>query len=440
MTIQEMKAKRSDLYRKMDRILQDCEASNRNLTIEEKREWDEMEKEYSDLDERILAHDSQEQRRKDLQRARSFPEDMTLPGQAVKRVLPGTPGARYDELFRDARLDMGGWGSFQEFLTAVAEGRPDERLYKDSKIEKRVGTTFQGTFAGFAVPGQVSKEIYDSVLETAVLFPRVRVYPITEGKELTIPCWDNESHASGSYGGFVPAWTMEGTTNTEQDPALRTVDLELKNFYLFSTVTQELLADSIGVFESSFRNALVKSCSFELDGAILDGSGVGKPKGILQSNSILSLTRNTAANIDYDDLVRMYTRLYPGFRRNAAWIVHPEALAEILTLTDTAGNYIWSPSSTGATGRVQMYLLGLPIIETEHAKALGTTGDILLADLSQYAMIFKDRFLVEASPHARFRERKVVFGCFTRCDGTALIDERITPRNGSEMSWAVVLE
>jgi HK97 family phage major capsid protein len=75
-------------------------------------------------------------------------------------------------------------------------------------------------------------------------------------------------------------------------------------------------------------------------------------------------------------------------------------------------------------------LLGLPVIPTEHNAALGTVGDIVLGDFSQYRIVDQQaKMAVSFNPS--FVADQVVFRATYRCDGKPKYASAITPANST---------
>jgi HK97 family phage major capsid protein len=75
-------------------------------------------------------------------------------------------------------------------------------------------------------------------------------------------------------------------------------------------------------------------------------------------------------------------------------------------------------------------LLGRPVIETEFNATLGDKGDIVLADLSEYAMIDRD-VQAASSIHLQFLTDQVAYRFVYRCDGQPKASAPLTPYKGT---------
>jgi HK97 family phage major capsid protein len=76
-------------------------------------------------------------------------------------------------------------------------------------------------------------------------------------------------------------------------------------------------------------------------------------------------------------------------------------------------------------------MFGRPVIAVEHMAALGTTGDILLADLSQVQAIEKGGVQAASSIHVKFDYDETCYRFVYRFDSQPLWNSALTPKSGS---------
>jgi hypothetical protein len=88
---------------------------------------------------------------------------------------------------------------------------------------------------------------------------------------------------------------------------------------------------------------------------------------------------------------------------------------------------VYTPA--GAFGNPDPLLYGRPVIPVEQAPALGTVGDITLADLTQYS-ILQGPPQMALSVDVAFLTDETVFRFALRVDGKPLWASPITPYNG----------
>jgi HK97 family phage major capsid protein len=74
--------------------------------------------------------------------------------------------------------------------------------------------------------------------------------------------------------------------------------------------------------------------------------------------------------------------------------------------------------------------MGLPLFFIEQCATLGTVGDIILADLSGYALAEKGGIQSDMSIHVRFIYDESVFRFVLRIDGQPTRASALTPYKG----------
>jgi len=195
--------------------------------------------------------------------------------------------------------------------------------------------------------------------------------------------------------------------------------------------TDELLQDSTAL-ESVIQDAFSSEFAFKIDDAILRGDGSGKPLGILNSPCLVTQAKESSqstATVIKDNIVNMRSRLWAPSRANSVWFINQdvEPQLNLLTLGDLgayfpAGTFVNQPFDT---------LFGRPVIAIEHASTMGTVGDIVLADLSEYLMIEKGGLNAQSSMHVRFLYDEMTYRFTLRLDGQPKWNSALTPYKGS---------
>jgi len=96
----------------------------------------------------------------------------------------------------------------------------------------------------------------------------------------------------------------------------------------------------------------------------------------------------------------------------------------------TGGMPVFIPGGTLANAPFGM-LLGRPITPIEQCDALGTVGDIMLADFREYLLIEKGGMQTASSVHVRFIYGENTFRFTMRNNGQPLPKSAVTPYKGS---------
>jgi HK97 family phage major capsid protein len=172
------------------------------------------------------------------------------------------------------------------------------------------------------------------------------------------------------------------------------------------------------------------------DEAIIDGNGASQPLGILNSNALVSVAAEggqAAQSIIIENVVNMYARFFMSSLPGAVWVINQDILPQLFLMTITVGTGgapVYLPAGNVA-GAPFGTLLGKPILPMEQAKTLGTVGDFMLIDPSQYIMIDKGGVNQENSIHVQFTTDESAFRWLQRTEGQPEWNSAITPANGT---------
>src|SRR5581483_10014444 len=92
----------------------------------------------------------------------------------------------------------------------------------------------------------------------------------------------------------------------------------------------------------------------------------------------------------------------------------------------------------GTQGYSPATLYGRPILTTEYNAALGTVGDIVLANFGEYIVIDKGGVDQAVSLHVAFLTDEAVYRFMYRIDGALSWNAALTPKNGGNTLSPVV--
>ena len=85
-------------------------------------------------------------------------------------------------------------------------------------------------------------------------------------------------------------------------------------------------------------------------------------------------------------------------------------------------------------------IFGRPILFSEKLAAVGTKGDIILADLQQYLVGVRADFSLAKSGHLGFQTDTSHYRGIIRVDGQPKLDKPITPYKGLTLSPFITIE
>jgi len=291
------------------------------------------------------------------------------------------------------------------------------------------GTPSEG---GFMLEPTLAGEFLKPMHDTGAFTSQVRRLPVGNNSNYGwINGVDETSRADGSrWGGVLGYWLSEAGTKLATQPKFRRINWELKKVIAAMYATDELLADA-AQFSAVANQSAGEELDFKVNDAIMNGDGVGKPLGIRNSGALVSVARAATSAISSADVLNMWQRMAPRYRSNAAWYVNSDAEPQLDQLYFATGsNGVLSPY-VSYTAEGVMRIKGRPVYVTEFSPALGSAGDLLLADMSQYLYWEKGGIQSASSIHVQFLTDQTVFRFVYRCDGQTADYSPVTPFKGS---------
>jgi HK97 family phage major capsid protein len=335
------------------------------------------------------------------------------------------------------------WRSAGEFFQAVKDvgtGKvPQHRHTKMQEWGRVVKATpagmneMAGPDGGFLVPPEFVNNVLMRSYDNDLL-GRTTIFPVGASNTLKIPAVNEKSRVDGQqFGGVTCYWEGEAQGGTETKPSFEMVELILRKLLLLIRATDELISDTPIALETLLDNIAGQVLTWKIGNAIVNGTGVGQPLGLLNSPSLVPVSRQTPNTITAQDVLNMYSRLWTGCKKNAVWICGPQAMPALQQMTiGTAGaNMVVYTPPGGLSGAPYATLQGRPILEVEFCPDLGTPGDLILTDLSQYLTATKGGTQTAVSIYTYFESVETVFRFYMRLDGRSWWLNPLTPSNGS---------
>jgi HK97 family phage major capsid protein len=313
-----------------------------------------------------------------------------------------------------------------------------DKNYQQGEINARQKAALgesSGVTGGYTVPPQFAEKIMAIIAEETFIRPRAFVQPMTSAS-LQIPYLDittaQAAGVSAFFGGMQATWTAEAQTRQEYEPQFKQMELRPWELSAYSVSSNVLLQDAIGGFETFLMQLFAKVIGWTEEYAFLQGNGVGKPLGMLNtSGPLVTTTRVSGGKISYGDVANLMSRLLPSSLARAIWVVHPYGLADLVQLRDTAGRVVWVNALAGAQENVPGYLFGRPVYISEKVPTYGTQGDLSLLDPGLYVIGDRMALEVAASEHVNFLKNQMTWRVVERVDGRPWIEKAITLADGS---------
>jgi HK97 family phage major capsid protein len=441
-TSDQLKAQLSDVTSKMQAILDAADKDTAGkLSTEQNDEYTKLNAEFDSLTAELKAVvDAAAERDR---RQKEFAEKQKSAADTLAMIPAGGGRKSSPNPFHIEVQPPEKFKSLGEQLQAIALAgiypeRNDNRLTWEQLAPATGGAVSSiPSDGGYLIQKDFVTELMNKTSEMSMLWSRVRKIPVSSNSDgLKLVTINETSRATGSrWGGVQVYWGAEADAATAKKPAFRQMELELKDLIGLAYATDRLLQDATAI-EAVFMQAFSEEISFMLDDAVYNGDGAGKPLGISNAPCVVSVAKETgqpAATLVKENIDKMWSRMWARSRANAVWFINQDCEPQLDSMKHdigTGGVPVYLPPG-GLSQSPFATLKGRPVIPIEHAATLGTTGDIMLADLTQYIGIEKGGVRADSSIHVRFTTNERTFRFITRADGQPLWNSALTPFKGS---------
>lgn len=418
MNITALRQKKTDTLAKAKAISAAAEAANRDLTDQERTDFDAHVAAITTLNA-------------DITRAEALMEaERTAP--TVAAIATGAAASAGHNNAEDKP-----WVSLAEQMKAIRQAKLTPQATDVRLMAALGGNEAVDAEGNFLIAPEFAPDIIKRTFVTGLLSSRCRSMPMSSNR-LIMNGANDASRADGARNGGVQGfWTYEAKNFTASKPTFRQIALQADKLTVLTYATDEQLED--GPAWAAYVNEVVPDeFGFKLDDAILNGPGVGGgPLGINNSNAILAIAEESAqsaATIVTANILKMYARMPGWLRGAAAWFINQDTEPQLWNLTRGSGTAVELLYKTpGDRGNMESYgtLLGLPVIPIEQAATLGTQGDITLGAFSQYLLGRRGGVKADTSIHVAFLTGEQAFRWQLRIAGETSWDKPVTPKNGS---------
>lgn len=456
--MQDLKDTLLDCNEQIQTVQAKADAEKRDLTEDEEKQIDTLFAQFEATEEEIKRRERIQAQTDKLRESAGSQSEPNAPSPQNKAHLNEPQNFQRKE--RTPRIevaqDRGKWGfhDFGEFAQSVAKannrynGVIDPRLRSIQNAPSTYGNEGTGADGGFAVPPDFRTAIMEKVMGEQSLLSRTDQMT-TSSNHITFP--KDETTPWQTSGGFQVYWEGEADQLSQSKPALKEETVKLNKLTALVPVTEELLEDAPSM--NGYLNRKVpEKMDFAINLALVQGTGVGKPMGILNSDCLVSVAKDTSTSpvqaadtIRFKNLTDMWSRMYAPCRANAVWLINQDIEPQLYQMAfDPKASSkvpVYLPP-TGAAGTPYGTLLGRPVIVTEACETLGDQGDIILADMSQYLSAVKvGGVRSDVSIHLWFDYDTTAFRFIFRVGGQPWWSSAIDKRDGSNtLSCFVTLD
>jgi len=336
MNIREMMEARATMVAEARKLLDTAEAEKRELSAEERAQYDKTFDEARALGDKIQREQELREEERRLAEAgrlepegkKENPEERKL--KAFRNFLVTGNAAEYRALANDTDETGGFLHAAEQFITRLIKGLDDRVFVRQ----------------------------YATVL------------PVTGSDTLGVPVLTADPGD--------PTWTTEIAAPSEDSTmAFGRRSLQPEQLSKLIKISMKLLRTSALPIENLVADRLAYKFAVAQENAFLNGDGDGEPLGIFTaSDDGIPTARdvstgNSATALTADGLINAKFALKAQYRNGCRWIFHRDAVKMISKLKDGEGQYLWRP---GMLMNEPDMLLGHPVDESEYVPNTFTTA------------------------------------------------------------------
>lgn len=351
---------RAGLIEEMRGILNKAESESRDLSGEERQEYDRREERVTELTGDIRRHE----------------QVKSLEAQDVRD--PSVEQPETPEADRPVGRDS---DEYRDAFSAAMRGQADA----EQRSTLNTATDAEG---GYAVPEQWG-DLHESLREAGIIRELATVVTTEMGGGLHVPFVSADADTPGLVAeeGAIPD---DGETFDEKI-------IEAYKRARLTKASEEVVQDALFDVAAFVGTRLGFDLGRAANAWYVNGTGTGQPEGLFAGATVsATLAANNA--IAGDEVIDLFYAVIRPYRANGVWVGADSTAAAIRKLKDSNGQYLWQPSLQAGEPDL---LLGKPFFSDPDVDPLAATnrplgfGDVRRAYLIRDVLGVTIRFLEE---------------------------------------------
>ncbi|WP_341877599.1 phage major capsid protein [Defluviitalea saccharophila] len=256
------------------------------------------------------------------------------------------------------------------FMNHVIKGTPIPEKFINADANTKT------TDVGSVIPTTVLEKIIEKLEATGMILPLVTRTSYKGG--LAIPT---------SAVKPVATWVAEGAGSDKQKKTTGQIVFGYYKLRCAVSMSFETSVVTLPVFETTLINNVTEAMVKALEQAIISGSGVGQPTGILTEIAPEGQNIEIAADedVDYETLINAEAALPLAYESEAVWCMTKKTFMKFIGMVDANGQPI-ARVNYGINGRPERTLLGRTVVLNDYMTSLGAnlTEDTVVAFLFNF--------------------------------------------------------
>ena len=319
------------------------------------------------------------------------------------------------------------WMQCSEEVTAWAK---DFAQYLKGGMVSKLLSESVDPDGGYLVPEEFRNIMIMYDTEDTLVWNRATTWPMS-GEKIQFPKLQQNADVNDAgfdhFAGVSFDWVEEGGEKPETEPAFGMVEMIVHELAGYTEITNALLDDSVINLVNYLTRLFRSAWYWYTDKTFIQGTGGKQPLGIINDPSVISVFRDTASTIKFNDVLNMEAAMPSVFDTNAVWFITKAGRAALRGQTVSGSSdelvlqeHFYPDLAKG----YNMTILGKPAFLADgKIPALGSTGDLILGTWSWYYIGFRQDFSMDSSRHYKFRNNRTALRCSGRLDGQAAIPQ-----------------
>ena len=383
----ELRQKRSELWEKAKLFLDNAKRNGDVLSADDRATYEKMEQEIVDLGKEIGI----------IERREALDLEMSKPTSAPISTNPNT------------KTEEKTGRSSDEYKKSFWRAMRNKKNPYEAVNALQIGTDSEG---GYLVPDEYESTLIEKLHDENIIRQYATVIKSSNG--------DKKIPVVAGYG--EATWTDEEAAYTESDDSFGVITLGAHKLTSIIKVSEELLNDSVFDLEQYISKEFVRRMAAAEENAFINGTGTGRPTGILQTAET-GKTTAAAAAITADEIIDLYHSLRSPYRKNAVFIANDSTVKAVRQLKDSNGMYLWQP---GLKEGQPDTLIGNRIISSAYMPEIGAgKKPILFGDISYYWIADRQGRTFQRLNELYAETGQVGFRTFQRVDGKLTLAETV---------------
>jgi HK97 family phage major capsid protein len=400
-----LKEQRAHVLKDMQDKFAAANAEGREFTAEESQEYDRMDEEFRSLTKRW--NQAEELWKADQEVTKSMNTPLALridDDEDVPRTLSEYRTRTRGPLVQDS----------PEYRAAYWKYLTVQNLSELEIEEQRVLSKATAGAGANLVPTDFYNQIINILRFTGPINQLANTIVTDSGEAIQVP-------SVTAHG--VATWTAENAGYTASDETFGQVTLNAFKAGRTVIVSEELLVDAAFALDSYLAQELGESIGVLEETAYTVGDGSGKPLGIANASSGVTVSQAAVGNVtafSYSALVNFIFALPYQYRRNAAWIFSDGAVKSLFLMVDSQGRPLWTVNT--AAGEPDNFL-GYPIYSSpDLAVPAASAKSGIFGDIRRGYMIRRvNGFSLQRQVELYSNNGQVGFRGYERVDGRVVL-------------------